>query len=85
MEEGAAWAGLDLEDGNRSWAPGAEDGAVWGIAVSPAGPSVDLVSHGASRAAGSGHMVGITDDGGSGSGASAGSLPSPSIRSAWAA
>ena len=42
VEEGAAWAGL--EDGNRSWAPRAEDGAIWGIAVSPAGPAVDSVS-----------------------------------------
>ena len=42
VKEGAAWAGL--EDGNRSWAPRAEDGAIWGIAVSPAGPAVDSVS-----------------------------------------
>ena len=73
VKEGAAWAGL--EDDNRSWAPRAEDGAIWGVAVSPAGPAVDSVSHGAARAAGSGHRVGITDAGGSGSGASAGSLP----------
>ena len=70
VKEGAAWAGL--EDGNRSWAPRAEDGAIWGIVVSPAGPAVDLVSR---QLAGSGHRVGITDAGGSGSGASAGSLP----------
>ena len=41
VKEGAAWAGL--EDGNRSWAPRAEDGAVWGVAVSPARPAVDSI------------------------------------------
>ena len=30
VKEGASWVGL--EDGNRSWAPRAEDGAIWGIA-----------------------------------------------------
>ena len=45
----------------------------------------DLVFHGAARAAGSGHSVGITDAGGSGSGASVGLLPSPLIHPARAA
>ena len=97
VEEGATWAGL--EDGNRSWAPRAEDGAIWGIAVAcklkikgrlqcektngkekekyryvtwfrPTALADASVSHGVARAAGSGHRVGITDAGGSGSGAS---------------
>ena len=45
----------------------------------------DLVFHGAARATGSGHSVGITDAGGSGSGASVGLLPSPLIHPARAA
>ena len=50
--------------------------------MSLAGPAIDSVFHGAARAAGSGHRVGITDASGSGSGASAGSLPFPENRAA---